>query len=69
MKAIAKLARTASHRPHKTATKRPFRRGPKTTVGLGSSLREGISVGIGIGIGNCIGIGNRVRYVSMSNGD
>ena len=43
----------------KSATKRPCRRGPKTTLGLGTRIREGI--GVGIGTGNCIGIGKGYR--------
>ena len=64
----ARLARAASHHPQKSATRRPYKRGPKTTLGLGSRIRGGIGVGIGIGIGNCIGIGNgyRVRYLGQS---
>ena len=65
----ARLVRAASHHPQKSTTRRPYKRGPKTALGLGSRIRGRIGVGIGIGTGNCIGIGNgyRVRYLGMSN--
>ena len=61
MHAVPKFARTANHRSKKSATKGPCRRGPKTTLGLGTRIREGIGVGIGTGTGNCIGIGKGYR--------
>ena len=59
MEAVPRLARAASHRPQKSATRRPCKRGPKTALGLGTRIRE--RIGVGIGIGNCIGIGNGNR--------
>ena len=67
----ARLAREASHHPQKSTTRRPYKRGPKATLGLGSRIRGRIGVGIGIGTGNCIGIGigngYRVRYLGKSS--
>ena len=64
------MARAASHRPQKSATRRPYKRGPKAALGLGSRIRGriGVGIGIGIGTGNCIGIGNgyRVRCLGKS---
>ena len=61
----ARLVRAASHHPQKSTTRRPYKRGPKATLGLGSRIRGRIGVGIGIGIwigiDNCIGIGNGYR--------
>ena len=64
----ARLARAASHHPQKSATRRPHKRGPKATLGLGSRIRGRIGVGLGIGTDNCIGIGNgyRVRCLGKS---
>ena len=67
MQAVPRLARAASHRPQKSATRGPCKRGPKTALGLGTRIRG--RIGVGIGIGNCIGIGNgfRVKYLGKAN--
>ena len=71
IKQAARLVRAASHHPQKSATRRPYKREPKATLGLGSRIRGkiGVGVGVGIGTGNCIGIGKgyRVRYLGITN--